>query len=78
MSRAKIENDNDVCLQTSLPDSIFIGRKPATEKMRSNFEVRTANVSGGKPATEKMRSNFEVRTANESSTLCRQNQKRKE
>ena len=44
MSRAKIENDNDVCLQTSLPDSIFIGRKPATEKMRSILEVSTANA----------------------------------
>ena len=44
MSRATIENDNDVCLQTSLPDSIFIGRKPATEKMRSILEVSTANA----------------------------------
>ena len=31
----------NVCLQTILPDYILMGRMPATEKMRSIFEVST-------------------------------------
>ena len=64
MSRAKIENDNDVCLQTSLPDSIFIGRKPATEKMRSILEVSTANVRSAKARDRENAQHFGGGTAN--------------